>query len=300
MKRSIIGLLSLFVFAACSGDTPAPTAVGSGLTASLDDVPGKPLIGHFKVCKEYRGAVGPDATVNWTMTRPYGDDLRGVVTLGDGECATVYHYNETGSLNGTEKQTVTVTEVPVFGYTTSLVLTSHLDFNGDPIIGNEVPGNEASGAVQGNPDTGFSVTFFNTEIPSADGRMTGGGSAFTSDNVRITHGFELHCDLSEPNRLQVNWEGNRFHMTELLSARCTDNPAFDEGQPKAGFDTFDGIGVGRYNGVDGFDITFQFVDDGEPGTSDIDRIVITDPSNGDAVVMSVGNFLDRGNHQAHK
>lgn len=38
------------------------------------------------------------------------------------------------------------------------------------------------------------------------GRMTGGGSVFTPEGVRFTHGFTLHCDTNDvPNRLQVNW-----------------------------------------------------------------------------------------------
>ena len=48
------------------------------------------------------------------------------------------------------------------------------------------------------------------------GRMTGGGSVLGS---RVTHGFELHCNVTQtPNRLQVNWAGNRFHLEPLTRA----------------------------------------------------------------------------------
>ena len=67
----------------------------------------------------------------------------------------------------------------------------------------------------------------------ACGRMTGGGSVFTVDGVRVTRGFERHCDLREPNNIEVNWPGNRFHMTELTAAVCTNNPAVDQTPPRS-------------------------------------------------------------------
>ena len=54
--------------------------------------------------------------------------------------------------------------------------------------------------------------------------MTGGGSVFTTDGERVTHGFEIHCDLREPNNIEVNWAPkNNFHLTELTGALCTDS-----------------------------------------------------------------------------
>jgi len=42
--------------------------------------------------------------------------------------------------------------------------------------------------------------------PEVEGRMTGGGGVLTTAGVRVTHGFELHCDaVKPPNNLQVNW-----------------------------------------------------------------------------------------------
>lgn len=134
--------------------------------------------------------------------------------------------------------------------------------------------------------------------PVDERRMTGGGSVFTANPVRVTHGFELHCDVNNlPNRLEVNWDkGNKFHLENLTSAVCVDDPNLDEEQPVAGFDTYEGQGTGRYNGVSGATAKWKFTDDGEPGTSDTVWLEIKDASN---VVVQVTGLLDRGNHQAH-
>jgi hypothetical protein len=137
------------------------------------------------------------------------------------------------------------------------------------------------------------------EISPAKGRMTGGGSVFTDDNARVTLGFEIHCDLSKPNNLQVNWPGgNKFHMLELTSAICTDDPAINQKPPVAPLDTFTGVGTGRFNGVEGATINFIFVDKGEPGKSDTARIQIFD--NGGQEVLYVDGSMKYGNLQAHK
>jgi hypothetical protein len=140
--------------------------------------------------------------------------------------------------------------------------------------------------------------------PLPAGRMTGGGSIFTIEEERVTHGFQIHCDLREPNNLQVNWhDGNRFHMTELTAAVCTDSPMIDQGSPEAFFDTFKGTGVGRLNNEPGATIEFVFVDAGEPGRNDTAMITIRDADGNLALEVTgdpnVPGYLDRGNHQAH-
>ncbi len=143
------------------------------------------------------------------------------------------------------------------------------------------------------------------EVPQlVPGRMTGGGSVFTIDGARVTRGFQIHCDLREPNNLEVNWPGgNRFHLTELTSAVCTDSPVIDQLPRSAPFDTFKGTGVGRYKGDDGATIEFEFTDAGEPGVNDTASITVKD-SDGNVVLDVPGGplpgFLDRGNIQAHK
>jgi len=141
------------------------------------------------------------------------------------------------------------------------------------------------------------------EIPveEVDGRMTGGGSVFTGDpEFRVTHGFEIHCNLAEPNRIQVNWPDHRFHLLSLDEAVCTENAEIHQRPRSAPFDTFEGTGTGRLNGVRGATIVFTFVDGGEPGKRhDTADIAIWD--DGGTMVLNVSGspLLKKGNHQAH-
>jgi hypothetical protein len=136
-----------------------------------------------------------------------------------------------------------------------------------------------------------------TEAP---GRMTGGGSVFRKGGARVTHGFELHCDVTHlPNNLEINWDkGNNFHLETLASAVCTDDPNIAPPPPGAPFDTFVGQGTGLCNGEPGASITFTLTDAGEPGTVDTATFSITGCPNGLSLLVS-GN-LKKGNHQAHE
>jgi len=140
--------------------------------------------------------------------------------------------------------------------------------------------------------------------PPACGRMTGGGSVFFGEDprVRVTRGFEIHCDLSDPNNLQVNWQGgNKFHLSDLQEADCIDTDVVQD-PPAAPFDTFIGVGVGRLNKEENATIHFTFVDAGEPGKNDWASIEIwapgSDPDTDDPV-LSVAGFIEVGNLQAH-
>ena len=140
------------------------------------------------------------------------------------------------------------------------------------------------------------------------GRMTGGGSVFTAAGTRVTHGFQIHCIAPEgaapiePNNLQVNWKGNRFHLTQLTRGECSNSPLIDSGQPPAPFEVYRGAGTGRYNGEPGATADWRFTDAGEPGTSDTAWFVIKDAT-GKTVLrvrtQATAPTLDRGNHQAH-
>ena len=162
-----------------------------------------------------------------------------------------------------------------------------------------------SGAMSGSTssdtvtmDANKSVTATFTILEDRDkGRMTGGGRM--AGSAKVTHGFQLRCDASaSPNSLQVNFgKGNKFHLEELTSAACSDNPNIDERNPVAGFDTIVGSGTGRYNGVSGATITFTFTDAGEPGKKDMSTILIVDASG--SPVLDVSAKLKGGNHQAH-
>ncbi len=147
---------------------------------------------------------------------------------------------------------------------------------------------------------------------SRGGRMTGGGSIFTSfppdtpGGIRVTHGFELHCNVNrKPNNLEINWDGgNQFHLENLTFANCTDDPTITPNPPNAPFDTYEGKGTGRFNRQPGFCAEWIFTDAGEPGINDrIKKLIIKDCSTG-VPVLSVpgpnGHTLTYGNHQAHK
>lgn len=141
------------------------------------------------------------------------------------------------------------------------------------------------------------------------GRMTGGGSIFTDDGTRVTHGFELRCDVNRPpHRLEINIHpasggaGRKFHLETLSFAECTDDPSINPIPPPAPFDTYEGKGTGRYNGQSGATAEWIFTDAGEPGRDDrIKKLIIRDA--GGNVVLFVpepGKTLTYGNHQAHK
>ncbi|MCU1337788.1 MAG: hypothetical protein JWO19_3369 [Bryobacterales bacterium] len=135
--------------------------------------------------------------------------------------------------------------------------------------------------------------------PRLDGRMTGGGSVFTTGGVRVTHGFELHCDVADlPNRLEINWDGgNNFHLENLVTAFCFLDPNINAGHPTDTFNTYVGSGTGTLNGFAGASATWTFTDAGEPGTNDVATITIKDQ--GGATVLTVSGKLDKGNQQAH-
>ncbi|HYG56934.1 MAG TPA: hypothetical protein VD902_02555 [Symbiobacteriaceae bacterium] len=134
--------------------------------------------------------------------------------------------------------------------------------------------------------------------PVLDGRMTGGGSTFTEAGDRVTHGFTLYCDTAQgPNRLQINWGKNRFHLETLDSALCYDDENLGPEMPDAPFDTYVGSGTGRLNNEPGATVTFTFTDAGEPGTADMATMEVRDAANN--VVLSVSGYLNNGNHQAH-
>jgi hypothetical protein len=135
--------------------------------------------------------------------------------------------------------------------------------------------------------------------PEANHRMTGGGSVFTTDGTRVTHGFEIRCDADDPRQnLEINWNGNRFHLLDMVTAECTDDPTLNEAPPVAGFDTYHGTGTGKYNGDLGATIEFTFTDDGEPGIHDHADITVRDASG--TIVLQVSGYLEKGNHQAHR
>jgi len=89
------------------------------------------------------------------------------------------------------------------------------------------------------------------------GRMTGGGKLVSviSDVGGVdvtsptTNGYELHCDNSLPNNLEVNSHdpnGFHFHLDTLQTANCYTTYG-NQNPPAAGFDTFDALGSGTWS-----------------------------------------------------
>jgi len=158
-----------------------------------------------------------------------------------------------------------------------------------------------------NGATGGQSTSITVNVPSQScsatglGRFTGGGSQIRVGGARITRGLTIHCDLLLSNNLEVNWGGDKFHMTEHLSTvACTDDPLITQAPPAAPLDTLIGVGTGRYNNADGYTILFTLVDAGEPGKYDEAALFIYETANPANVVLEVPlQRLSGGNLQAH-
>jgi hypothetical protein len=141
--------------------------------------------------------------------------------------------------------------------------------------GNNIP----LGNINGLTDV-EAIDFAAPVIEQADGRLTGGGFQVeitlpSGEEVRVSRGLTIHCDIALSNNLQVNWPFNRWHITkEMLEIACTDDPAIDPAPPPAPVDTFTGHAYGSLNGEDGSILCFEFKDAGEPGVNDMARIKI--------------------------
>jgi hypothetical protein len=160
--------------------------------------------------------------------------------------------------------------------------------------------------------TGLIVTMGGTGALAArqDCWMTGGGSIFNTEyggDDRFTHGFVVHCTPRNSDNLQVkdHASGVAFHMTNLESAICIDDPAIEPNPPDASFDTFVGQGSGRCNfpndpGNDApCTVRFTFTDGGERGGCIRDTAIIEVRDANGNVVIAVSGDVDCGNHQAH-
>lgn len=160
----------------------------------------------------------------------------------------------------------------------------------------------------GDGDPGGQSAATTVDIPEGCGsltlgRITGGGSQIRLDNgIRVSDGLTIHCDLQLSNNLEVNWNGHKFHMLEhIQTVACTDDPAIIEAPPEAPLDTIIGVGVGRYDNVDGYTIEFKFVDAGEPGTFDMAQLLIylTGDASKTPILSAPLQYIKGGNLQAH-
>lgn len=204
------------------------------------------------------------------------------------------------------KQTITAVPLGCEPLLISFVPTSHADVTGPTTVSFEetiqvppevAPGFTKTCQVQFKADdTVIATQRVSVEVPLR-GRMNGGGSFFTPDGIRVTHGFTMNCYTGRGGEsLQVNWQGNSFHLEQLTAAACFDNPNIGEANPVAGFDTFQGRGMGRFNGMPGYRADWRFTDAGEPGRNDTAHLIITAPDA--TVILNASGNLRNGNHQA--
>ncbi len=154
--------------------------------------------------------------------------------------------------------------------------------------------------------SGSSVPIVFTSNPSplvctaATGRFTGGGRTLGVGGLSVTAGLELDCDLMKPNTLEINWGGgDHFHLKTLDTATCllVGNPA----PPVAPINEMIGLGTGRYDGADGYTVSFTLIDNGEPGKKkDMLSFLIYETANPSNVVLDLPlQLLTKGNLQAH-
>ncbi|HEX9801082.1 MAG TPA: hypothetical protein VGC00_13030 [Thermoanaerobaculia bacterium] len=138
--------------------------------------------------------------------------------------------------------------------------------------------------------------------------VTGGGTFTCRDGddneVIVTHGFDLRCE-GRPNNLQLNWNGNRFHLQGLEDRECDEDE--EEGEFEIEID-----GTGRYNGESGAVICASFADAGEPGAGEDEvEIVLLESGGecdhggdevefeGDVILECAEELLTSGDHRAH-
>lgn len=276
-STALAGLAAL----ACADGTPDVTDVslnhsGSGATER-----------HIFLCKT-------GSSAGFELTN--GDVAS--ISLADGECAEVASHAGDPSV-----KTVTITETSM---PNNVVLGQVVidDFRLDGLLMGTTTESGPTVSVGMVDDHFYVVTYENIDL-NVNGRMTGGGGQLRIDDVRVTRGFTVHCDILLSNNLEINWTGgNKWHLDKpLTSATCLDDPNFDPVPPAAPFDTFIGEGVGRLNGQDGSVVRFVFVDNGEPGNTDLATINVWAPGDDpdtDTPVLSISGTLDQGNLQAHE
>jgi subtilisin-like proprotein convertase family protein len=220
-----------------------------------------------------------------------GDDFMPVFVGGDADADRLLDLDETW--------TYTAERVVTAGQYANLGVVTAVDPSTGQVVADDDPSHHVGRAFPAIDVEKFVKAF----VPGhpIEGRMTGGGSVFTADGVRVTHGFELHCNIDiGPNNLEINFAGNQFHLEQLTSATCLETDLDQSPGPlkNAPFDTYIGAGIGRFNGVSGYTVAFTFTDAGEPGTSDFAEIRITAPSG--QTVLLVSGTLGLGNHQTHR
>lgn len=281
------------------------TALVTVVACAQEDTPLSPQFSHagwanaahLQVCK-VGTAASFDILVNDPSTGPGADvDLQDV-PLADGECRIFYDVPLIPETPSPAVEYIVTENVPV-GTALTKIVQETFSFSNTPLTSVDIIGsNTASGVI--TDDIGAVLTFHNTAVAAADGRMTGGGNP-KIDGVNF--GLTLHCDITLSNNLEINWDGGNWHLSKPIdSAVCIDDVAIDPAPPAAPFDTFQGVATGRLDGTDGSVVHFEFIDAGEPGRNDLVSIqvwAVGDDPSFDAPILDVSGNLEKGNLQAH-
>ncbi|MHB8577232.1 MAG: SdiA-regulated/phytase-like domain-containing protein [Dehalococcoidia bacterium] len=124
------------------------------------------------------------------------------------------------------------------------------------------------------------------------GTMTGLGHVVaTSAHPVLNVSVLLHCNQTHPpNVLGLLWGGHRFQLTGLTTAVCTFDPTVSPRQPRAGFNTYTGAGIGTYDGMPGATATWTLNDSGW-GARDTLSVQVAD---GGSAVLDVSGPLATG------
>jgi virginiamycin B lyase len=134
-----------------------------------------------------------------------------------------------------------------------------------------------AGAIAGGSDGAlwFTETRANkigrmtTDLMVGKGAVSGGGKVGS-------YAYVLSCSASADGalapRLEVDLDGQRFHLTSGTGVQCSDDPAVKT--PAAGFDTQTGTGVGTLTSGGPGTVAWKFVDGGVGGGSDSVQLTI--------------------------
>ena len=172
-----------------------------------------PEIGAEAVCDPDTGIVTIDYTsTSWLLSdgggaNPQIDILFNNVKVDEGEYASP-DYSFSGSQPAPAGESAIVTALAVGSWDDG------------------APGGQSSSVVVSLPSAPCAA--------SGTGRFTGGGNQVRVGAARVSRGLTIHCDLLLSNNLEVNWGGNKFHMTEhLTTVACTDDPLIVQADRKS-------------------------------------------------------------------
>jgi|SoiMethySBSTD1v2_1073268.scaffolds.fasta_scaffold00543_14 hypothetical protein len=138
--------------------------------------------------------------------------------------------------------------------------------------------------------------------PECDGtgRFTGGGFQINANDVKVTRGFTLHCDVLLSNNFEVNWAGgNNFHI-DKLGQTATCQFISDPNPPDAPVNRIRLTGTGTLNGQPAT-VILILIDNGEKTGAPPDQAYIQ--INAEVLAGLPGEIptnIDGGNIQAHE